>query len=250
MISLLKTEHKKTKKKYLLLTSLLITALDLAWIFYGYFSADAILKGWMMFLYQLPLTNAIFLPFLMTVVASRLADIEHRGFMLKQLCTIVPRGKLFDAKLLYGFSIVLACMVIQFVSVFIFGCVKGFGGVYPFRLYSIYWLFTIAASLAIYIFQHTLSMLFQNQAVPFFAGVIGEFLGVFSMFLPQLPWLRKSLLWGYYGVLQFVGSDWNSQTRISTFYLYDFDWLSFVILLTVCLVLYGIGRSLFIKKEV
>lgn len=178
MISLLKTEHKKTKKKYLLLTSLLITALDLAWIFYGNFSEDAILKGWMMFLYQLPLTNAIFLPFLMTVVASRLADIEHRGFMLKQLCTIVPRGKLFDAKLLYGFSIVLACMVIQFVSVFIFGCVKGFGGVYPFRLYSIYWLFTIAASLAIYIFQHTLSMLFQNQAVPFFCrrnrGIFGR----------------------------------------------------------------------------
>ncbi len=206
MISLLKTEHKKTKKKYLLLTSLLITALDLAWIFYGNFSEDAILKGWMMFLYQLPLTNAIFLPFLMTVVASRLADIEHRGFMLKQLCTIVPRGKLFDAKLLYGFSIVLACMVIQFVSVFIFGCVKGFGGVYPFRLYSIYWLFTIAASLAIYIFQHTLSMLFQNQAVPFFAGVIGEFLECFPCFCPSCRVCANR----FYGVITVCCSLWEA----------------------------------------
>lgn len=250
MISLIKTEFLKNRKKYLLPITLAITALELAWVFYGNYSDDTILKGWMMFLYQLPLVNAIFLPFLMTVVASRLSDLEHRGHMLRRLASIAPKGALYDAKLVYGFSIVLVSLIVQFAAVVVFGKIKGFGGPFPLKLYSFYWLFTITASFTIYLVQHTLSLMFQNQAVSFFAGVIGEFIGVFSMFLPQIPWLRKAILWGYYGALQFVGSDYDRTTRISTFYIMNIDWPFFAALIVIDVLLYIAGKKLFCEREV
>ena len=73
---------------------------------------------------------------------------------------------------------------------------------------------------------------------------------MFSMFLPQLPWLRNSLLWGYFGVLQFVGGDWDRETRISTFYTMEINWTLFAVLIAGMVVLYLVGKKLFVKKEV
>lgn len=250
MKSLLICEFKKTRRRYVLVTALVIMAFQLCWILYGKYSADALLKGWMMFLYQLPLINAIFLPVLAIVVASRLCDIEHKGHMFKQLCCTASKGLLYDAKLIYGLGIMLAALVMQFAGIYAGGRVLGFGGDYPARLYLLYWLFTILPAFAIYIFQHTLSLLFKNQAIPFFIGIIGEFFGVLSMFLPQFPWLRNSLLWGYFGVLQFVGGQWDKATRISTYYLMGTDWQFFFVLMAAAAVMYGIGRKLFCMQEV
>lgn len=249
MKTLLYCERFKTKRRFVLLTALAITAAELFWVMYGNYSQDALSKGWMMFLYQLPLINAMFLPLLSVVVASRLCDIEHKGGALRQLCCTVPRGRLYDAKLAYGLGIVLVCIAAQFAAVYLFGKLRGFGGDFPLGLYLLYLLFTVLPAVAVYIFQHTLSLLFKNQAVPFFAGIIGEFCGVFSMFLPQLPWLRKSLLWGYFGVLQFVGGDYDKATRTSSFYVMDIDWTFFAVLAAGTVLLYLAGKKLFCEKE-
>lgn len=250
MKELLKCEFLKTRKRYILLTALAITTADLCWVLYGNYSEDALAKGWMMFLYQLPLVNAIFMPLLSIVTASRLCDIEHRGVMLKQLCYITSRGRLYDAKLLYGLGIIMISLSVQFISVFIGGKILGFGGVFPAKLYFPYWLFTIVPTIAVYIVQHSLSLLIKNQAIPFFIGVIGEFCGIFSMFLSQLPLLRKLLIWGWFGALQFVGSDWDRETRIANYYLLDIDWIFFTITVIVTAALYFIGRKLFCESEV
>lgn len=250
MKTLLKCEYRKTRRRYLLPTALAVTALELCWVCYGNYLEDAIQKGWMMFLYQLPLINAIFLPLLSIVVASRLCDIEHKGMMMKQLCCMTEKGKLYDAKLVYGLGILFLCIAVQFTVVSLFGFLKGFGGSLPLSSYLLCMLFTVVPAFVIYIFQHTLSILYRNQAISFFVGVTGEFAGVISMFLPQLPFLRKSLLWGYFGVLQFVGSDWDKATRISTFYYMDIDWIFFIIFIAVGVLLYLGGRKWFCEKEV
>ena len=70
------------------------------------------------------------------------------------------------------------------------------------------------------------------------------------MFLPQLPWLRKLFIWGYYGVFMFIGNDWDSVTRTNHFYYMEIDWLAFAVLFAALVLLYWIGRTLFCKKEV
>lgn len=253
MIKLLQCEFKKTRGRYIFITALVITAVQIVWGLYGNYNEFTIKNGWMMFLYQLPLVNAIFMPLLSIIVSSRMCDIEHKGSMLKQLSVITKKGRIYDAKFIYGLSIVLFCNVVSWAAAIIGGYAIGFQGGVPVKLYLLYLLFTATPTVAVYIFQHTLSLLFKNQAVTFFAGIIGTFGGLFSMFLPQLPWMRRSLIWGYYGVLQFVGLfGWTSETRYADAYfeVMGFDWNWFCVLIIVSIAMYIIGRKLFCGKEV
>lgn len=253
MIRLIKCEYRKTRGRYVFLTALALTAVSLSWSLYGKYDDFAIRNGWMRFLYQLPLINAIFMPILAIVIASRLCDIEHKGVMFKQLLTIVPKGKVYDAKLIYGVSMIVICTLIHWGVTIAFGYFKGFGGGVPLKLYLIYLLFTLVPSITIYLFQHTLSIVFPNQAVAFFVGIIGAFVGLFSMFLPPFPVLSKLILWRYYGTLQFVGLfGWTKETRYANAYfeVMGFDWTDFWILIVACAVMYIVGKILFCSKEV
>lgn len=252
MIKLLKCEFLKTRGRFVFITALLITAAELVWALHGDYADFMLKNGWMAFLYQLPLINAIFMPLLSIIVASRLCDIEHKGAMLKTLAVICGKGRVYDAKLLYGLSIVLFCSIISWAVTIIGGYVIGFYGSVPIKLYLLYLLFTAVPTIVIYIFQHTLSLLFKNQAVTFFVGAIGTFGGLFAMFLPQLPWLRRSLIWGYYGVLQFVGLfGWTKEAKYSNahFDVMGFDWIFFAVLIAAGILIYIIGRYLFTRKD-
>ena len=252
MIKLLKCEYMKTRRRYVLPTALVVTAALLAWTLHGNYGEDFLKIAWMGHLYQMPLVNAIFLSLLSIIVSSRLCDIEHKGVMLKQLAVTTERGKLYDAKFIYGFAIVLLCTIISWVGLIVGGYCKGFGGDVPIKLYLLYLLFTITPTIAVYIFQHTLSLCFKNQAVAFFSGIIGTFIGVFSMFLQQLPWLRRIFIWGYYGTLQFVGLfDWTPDDRykLAHFDTIPIDWTFFGVLLVICVVMYILGRMMFKRKE-
>ncbi len=254
MIKLLQCEYRKTRGRYLLVTALAITAVQLCLILCGKYDDPFILQnGWMMFLYQLPMTNAIFLPILSTIISSRLCDIEHKGVMFKQLSVAIEKKELYHAKLLYGLGITLLCILLSWSTIIVLGYCLGFEGNVPWGLYFLYLLFTVVPTVAIYIFQHSLAILLTNQAIPFFAGIFGTFLGLFSMFLPNVPFLRRSLIWGYYGVLQFVGLfGWTSETRYANAYfeVLEIDWLFFGVLILASIGLYYLGRTIFCRKEV
>lgn len=253
MMRMFRCEFMKTRRCYIFLTALVISALGICWGLYGNYT-DVILKhGWRMFLYQMPLVNAIFLPLLSMVVSSRICNIEHKGLMLKQLCCMESPGKLYDVKLLYGLGIICACVIIMWGTTIAFGMYKGFEGSLPVDLYLLYLLFTLVPTAVIYIFQHTLSLVFKNQAVSFFIGILGEFIGIFSMFLPSVPALRRSVLWGYYGVLQFMGMfGWSKETRYETvhFDLMPVDWTFFGVLTAAGIIIYLVGRYAFCRKEI
>ena len=124
-MKLLKCEYLKTRKRYVWLTALIITVFCLIWTLHGNYNDFILDNGWMMFLYQLPIINTLFLPILAMVIASRLADIEHKGVMLKQLCPIAKKGRLFDAKLLYGLLIMTVSLVIMYGGIVV--CCKFIG---------------------------------------------------------------------------------------------------------------------------
>lgn len=252
MRTLLKCEYLKTRRRFVCLTALLLCVMMLVWTFHGKYTEDMLRWGWMSFLYQLPLANAIFLPLLAMVVSSRLCDLEHKGVMLKTLAAIVDKGKIYDAKLLYGMAIMFFHLILCWAITIFWGGYKGFEGVVPLRLYLLYLLFTIMPTVELYIFQHTLALCFKNQAVAFFTGIIGTFCGLFSMFLPQFPWLRKLLFWGHYGALQFVGLfGWTQETKYSNAYyaVMEIDWVFFGTTIIVCVAMYIVGKACFVREE-
>lgn len=251
MIKMLKCEFLKTRRRRVFLTALVITAAETCWALYGKYEGQLLEKGWMMLLYQLPLINTIFMPLLAVVIASRLADTEHKGAMLKQICAAVPKSKLYDAKLIYGLGITVAMAVLSWAAVLVFGKVIGFGGEPPIKLYMLNLAFTILPTVEIYIFQNSLSMVFKNQAAAFFVGVIGEFVGVFSMFLPQIGWLRTVQPWGHYGALSLVGMyGWTKEERIYSFMTMPVEPLNLIVCAAGIVLFYLIGRWLFCRKEI
>ena len=96
-------------------------------------------------------------------------------------------------------------------------------------------------------------MLFKNQAVSFFTGVIGTFAGLFSMFLQQLPLLRQLLPWGFYGAMQFVGLfGWTKETRYADAYfeIMPVEPYVYIIAAVYAILFYAVGKYLFCRKEI
>lgn len=251
MKALLFCEYKKTRRRWLFPAALLLVAAKLFWALRGHYDAFALKNGWMMLLYQLPMINTIFLPLLAMLVSSRLSDLEHKGAMFKQLAAVCDKGKLYDAKLLYGLGLTGLCMMIDLAVTIGFGYASGFAGGAPVGLYLIYVVFTAVPTLTVYCFQYMLAMCFQNQAVTFLTGIIGTFAGLFSMFLPSV-WLRRLLPFGHYGALQFVGLfGWTKVERYAnaTLEIMTVDWGFCLVSAAVAAALYVLGRYLFVKKE-
>lgn len=256
MRRLLRCEYQKSRGRWIFLTALALTVMAAVFALRGDYEGENHLffmeNGYLMYLYQLPMVNAIFFPLLGMVVASRLCDLEHKGDNLKLLCTLAEKGRIFDVKLLYGLGITLFCVCLYWAACLITGALLGFIGPVPWKLELMYLLFTLTPTAVIYVFQHSLSLLVKNQAVALCAGALGEFAGLFLMFLPQLQWLRRCLIWGAYGALQFVGLfGWDKDTRWANagFELLGYDWLAFALLCLMGLGLYLLGRNLFIRKE-
>ena len=147
----------------------------------------------------------------------------------------------------------LLCAVLFCAAAVLSGQVVGFTKPLPVKLYLIHLIFTLVPTAALYVLQHSLSMLIENQAVPLCVGALGEFMGLFSMFLPQLGALRRYFPWGWYGALQFVGLfGWTKETRYAGAYLavMGYDWPCLAIAVFAALCFYAIGRGLFSQKEI
>lgn len=257
MTALLKAEYLKNRRRYIFLTALALTAAAGAWAFYGSYTGEsgsfALENGYMLYLYQLPLINTIFFPLMCTLIASRLAEPEHSGGGFRRLCVIAERGRVYDAKLIYGIIPVLLCAVLFCAAAAVSGQIAGFTKPLPVKLYLIHLIFTLVPTAALYVLQHSLSMLIENQAVPLCVGALGEFMGLFSMFLPQLGALRRYFPWSWYGALQFVGLfGWTKETRYADAYLavMGYDWPCLAISVFAALCFYAIGRGLFSRKEI
>ncbi len=249
MIALWKAEYQKTRRRYLLLFVLGMSAAALVWALSGKISEDAIAKGWYMLLYQMPLINVLMLPIMAMLLSSRLGDLEHKNGMLKQLCCMAERGKLYDAKLLYGFGLMLVGILIQWLGIIADGLFRHhFGGGFLLKEYLLLLLFTIAPTFAIYVLQHSVAMCCVKPAVPYIVGIIGEFLGVLSMFLPYTV-LIKGTPWGYYGVLMMIRSEYDRETRISTYFYREIDWAGFAEIIIIAVVIYIVGKICFCRKE-
>ena len=249
MITLWKAEYQKTRRRYLMPFVLVMSAVSLTWALSGKLSEDAIAKGWYMLLYQMPLINTLMLPVMALLLSFRLADLEHKNGMLKQLCCVADKGKLFDAKLLYGLGLMLAGVVLQWCAIIADGFYRHhFSGVFLWKEYLLLLLFTIAPAAAVYVLQHAVAMCFTKPAVAHVVGIVGEFAGLMSMFLPW-RWFSQAIPWGYFGALMLIRSEYDRETRISTYFYREINWGAFVLIITITIVIYIIGRIAFCKKE-
>lgn len=246
----LQMEFYKCKRRWLWLPPLLMLAAQMLWGLWSYIDMDAraLSQGWADILYSFPLLNAMMTPVVAAVLASRIADIEHKGQTLKLLQTVQSAGSVFDAKFLCAGAYMTVFVALQLATIVIFGVLRGFAGTPPWSRLLEYTVGTLLTTLTILLFQLVLSLLLSNQMIGMIAGLIGALLGLFSLFFP--PSFQRFFIWAYYAVLYNTVMDWNETTRIVTYRFTGFTWDGVIDILLFFAAIYIIGRRLFIKKEV
>lgn len=243
-------EFYKARRRKIWLAPLLMLAVQLAWGLYSFKNADAkeLAQGWASTLYNFPLLNAMMTPVIAAVVASRVADLEHKGQTLKLLETVQRTGTLFDAKFAGAAVYMTGMVLVQTAAMVVFGFVCGFTGAFPAGEVGKYLIATWMVTLTLLLIQLVLSLLIQNQMIGMILGLIGALIGLFSLFFPQS--LQKLLPWAYYGVLYVSAMDWDPSTRVVDYYFTAFDWGGLIAIGVFFAAIYLIGRRLFVRKEV
>lgn len=146
------------------------------------------------------MASGLLLPIMAAVVASRIVDIEHtgNGWLLAAGAGQRP-GMVCRAKLAVLAPIILVQTLLQFAAVLIvpkllgLATAPGWGEWTPFLIGS------FGTTMALVALHVIVAARIESQLVGLALGVIGGFIGVFSMLMP--PWLAALTPWGYYAVL-------------------------------------------------
>lgn len=251
MIRGLRTELFKVRRRFLWLLPIGVTVMEFIWIITNDYlrKPEVAAEGYANLLFQLPLMNTIFLPLVLAAMASRICDAENKGNTYKLLCTMQKKGLIFDCKLLLGALYIAFLTLLEALNILLLGRLIPVTQTLPVKNYVIFLGVLFVVSLVIYLMQQILSLALDNQLVPLFVGLIGSLVGVFAAFFP-IGSVANFLPWGYYMVGTTYATWYNYETRESFLYEIPFPWLWMAGYALAGLLLYFIGKHLFLKKEV
>lgn len=246
----LQLEFYKIKRRKVWLTVFAMLSVQLLWGLWAFRdpSDRELESGWIALLYNLSLIDGIMMPTIMSVLASRLADIEHKGNTYKQLETLKNAGSLYHAKALCGSIIIAVMFVIQFAFFILLGCHLGYAGNPDLKYYLLSYVLKLASNLSLFFLQLALSMLFVNQMIPLVAGLGGSMIALLLMYVARysfLPWggnLSAALVW----------MEWDEETRIITYFYRNYspaEAAAVVCIFVWIAVFYVGGRVLFARRE-
>ena len=250
MMSLFITELKKIRRRHIGILFAANLVIDFIWMLWPLNNSDFLYdQEYDYLLICLPLINAVFLPVILAAAASRLCDIELKGNTLKMLCTMEKRQSIFHTKLLIGSVYLLLFSLAQTVMIPVLASSLSPKQELPVARVCLFGISTFGISLVLFLIQQSVSLLSTNQLFPLFLGVGGSFVGVFTWFFPQLP-LRYMLPWGYYCVVLTVGMSYDEIARDVTYYATPFPTEFFLGFMAFGVLVYIIGRRLFMNREI
>ncbi|MBS5144593.1 MAG: ABC transporter permease [Butyricicoccus pullicaecorum] len=252
MMTALRLEFLKSRRRGLMLTTLMLVGFEVLWIYMAFRnpSANEIQIGWMELLYQVPALNSIIFPVTAAVIASRLSDVEHRGETWKMLETMQRAECLFHAKFLCGAWYLLLSTALLTGCMLVCGKVLGYAGEPDIEKFVLFFIFQLFGALEIFAVQLTLSVLVRNQMISLCIGCGGAFIGLLLMFVP-LKFLQYLLPWGHASLLYLVYMvHWDPDMRILELAYLQINWIAFALTVGAVLLWNFTGGRLLARKEV
>lgn len=244
-------ECKKTRGK-LVSVLLPVLAIILIWIFWIIHdpSETDIKQGYTYLQTTLLLLNSIFLSVTIAVMASRLIDMETKGNTFKLLCTLQKKSSIFSVKLLLALLHLLAFFGLETAGIYAIGQLIGIEERFPLMDYFQLQGIGLLSGILLFILQIFFSLRLENQLYPLFIGLIGSFIGLFSMFFPPKSVLMRFCPWSWF----LLGSShqmlWDEQTEQLVFPRVSFDITGFLIMLAALILAFFAVRRYFLRKEV
>ena len=128
-------------------------------------------------LYAMPVLNAIIMPVVMALLASRLWDVEVKGSTTKLLYTLQSRRSLFAAAVLLGH-------------------VQHYTEVLPVGPFLYFGVCTLAVDIMLFLSELLFMLALENPLPALCVGIVGALVGLFSAFMP--PIVSYFVPWGYF----------------------------------------------------
>lgn len=244
-------ECKKTKGK-LLSILLPVLAIILLWIFWLVRSPDEELRqnGYTHMLTNLLTLNSIFLSVTLAVMASRLMDMENKGNTYKLLCTLQKKSSIFSAKLLLSLCHLILFFILETAGAYAIGQLAGFTESFFLPDYIQLQGIGLLTSALLFILQMFFSLRFENQLYPLFIGLIGSFVGLFSLFFPSGSIFSYLCPWSYYTLGGSHIMLYDETAKRVSFLRIPFDKTGLFILLAALILAYFAVRRYFLRKDV
>lgn len=230
-----RAEFQKAKRRHELLLCLLVPLVIVVWVG-GLQPAgeDELANGYSALFYSIPIINAILLPVMMSVLASRLWDMEVKGSTTKLLYTLQSRESLFAGKVCFGLLEVLLTTVFEMGMLRILGLAQGYTEKFPAGQFWYLAVCTLAVNVMLFLSEWLLILLFENPLPALCVGIVGAMVGVFSAFMPEI--VSYFVPWGYYVPLSgYEVKVWNQADHTVLYGTRAMNWglLSFSALLAV-----------------
>lgn len=247
---MLKVEFSKLKRPKVWIIILAVLVTQLAWSFYALnsYSRKNDYLQWEYISYQFGSLNTLIMPVLISVISSRICDIEHKGNCLKLLNTIVTPQKTYNIKLLVSFIYILFIILGQLFCIFISNLFFHFDSELPIEQLIFYIIVTACVSLCILSLQQALSFIIQNQIISLIFGLAGAFIGIMSLYVGGI--IMDLSIWSYYGVLCTVFSDWNIESKTLSLNFISLDFKPLILIILIGALFYIVGSYIFVRKEV
>ena len=174
--------------------------------------------------YNLPVLNAILMPVVMALLASRLWDIEVKGSTTKLLYTLQSRRSLFAAKAALGLAEIFLIVTLEAAGAPLIGHLQHYTQPYPAAGQAAYlWGCTFAVDCMIFFSELLLTVLLANPLPALCVGILGTLLGLFSAFMPA--WVGYFVPWGYFIPLNtYRIADWDQASKVVTYMIVPFQW--------------------------
>ena len=227
MSKALHAELQKARRRHDLLICLAVPVVVYLWAGAAApTGADELANAYSALLFALPVLNAILMPIVMALIASRLWDMEVKGSTTKLLYTLQSRRSLFAGKALLGTGEVLLMVTLEMaVSILL--------GREPFVYTGIC---TLAVDVMLFFSELLLMLIFDNPLPALCVGIVGALIGLFSAFMP--PLVSYFVPWGYFVPLScYEVSYWDQATHTVTYGLRPYSWglLAFTVVLAAAL---------------
>ena len=236
-------EQRKLRTRYVWLVPVGFLVLLLLWTLASVRNFDDMDRaaGYQYFFYSMSIMNSIFMPVMLSVVASRLCDMEIKGNTMKLLYTLERPGRFYDIKYLFELKYLLVFSAGETLGLILLGKAMGFTEAIRPDMFAEHFIAMTAVGAVILSIQHVLSLISDNQILPLIVGIAGGFLGLFSMFFPAA--VNRLVLWGYFGIFSVAGVDWQRTTDEKIYLHYQpLPAVSFVGFLIAGVVIYLIGK--------
>lgn len=250
MIRELAAEQKKVRGKKVWLVPLGFFSFEAVWALWllSNVSAEERMTGYLMFFYHLPVINTIIFPVMVSVIASRLCDMEIKVDTLKLLYTFQQPSAFFDCKYISGVKYLLCFTIGHGILIISSGKIFRFGDPLKIPMLLTYLAVTLCTGMVLLTLQQTLSLMSNSQIMPLATGLAGSFLGLFSLFFPA-P-LARLVIWGYFAAFPCVKMDWDRTTRITKFYEVPFPLSGFLAFTAAGILIFILCRIIAVRKEV